>query len=109
MAASLFQPVKLEIKKGLASAYVLKNILGLITASIVKDAVTLFICKKENLRDNLSTEHNKEDVFLDTDLRNQKKTLEKFEKHQASMCHRSATTHKVVIPRCGNVKEMIDS
>lgn len=47
--------------------------------------------------------------FLMQALKLKRKALEKFEKHQASKSHQSATTLKFMILQCGNVMEMIDS
>ena len=55
--------------------------------SIAKDAVFCFVCKRQNMKQNLSTERCKEDVFLEKGFKNWKKAIEKFEKHQASKCH----------------------
>ena len=76
---------------------------------IAKDAVTLFICKKENLRKISPQSIIKRMSFLMQALKLKRKALEKFEKHQASKSHQSATTLKFMILQCGNVMEMIDS
>ena len=76
--------------------------------SVEKDSVTCFVCKNQNKQDNLTTERSKEYVFLESGFRNWKKSLSKFDKHQASRCHIAATSNEIVIPQCGNVVSMIN-
>ena len=76
--------------------------------SVEKDSVTCFVCKNQNKQDNLTTERSKEYVFLESGFRNWKKSLSKFDKHQASRYHIAATSNEIVIPQCGNVVSMIN-
>ena len=41
--------------------------------NIAKDSVTCFVCRKQNLKENLVAERCKEDVFLEKGFRNWKK------------------------------------
>ena len=75
---------------------------------IDKDSVTCFVCKRHNVKGNLSAERCKEDAFIEIGFKSWKKALERFEKHQTSNCHRAAAAHEVVIPHCGDVVEMIN-
>ena len=42
-------------------------------------------------------------------FKNWKKTLEKFEKHESSMCNRAASTYEILIPRCLDLAELFDN
>ena len=69
------------MKNNLASRNDLKYIHGLIIASLRIQLLALYV-KKQNLKDSLLTERNKDNVILDTGFRNWKKPL-----HQACKCH----------------------
>ena len=40
--------------------------------------------------------------------KNWKKTTKKFDKHEASNCHKGALTYDAVLPTCGNTAEMLN-
>ena len=83
------------------------NIRSLTTTSLTQSGA-LYVKNKTRKKISWPSAVNRT-CFSKKGLSKLEKALEKFEKHQASTCHRSATTHEVVIPQCRDVIEMIDT
>ena len=72
------------------------------------DSLFCYICQNSDDQSQLQTEPRKETAFISTGFNNWKKALEKFKKHQNSLCHKVSLTYEEVVPQCGDVREMTD-
>ena len=82
------------------------NILENIACYMLKFITTLYQISDD--QSQLQAERRKETAFISTGFNNWKKALEKFKKHQNSLCHKASLTYEEVVPQCGNVREMTD-
>ena len=73
-----------------------------------RDSLFCYVCQNGDDKSQLQTELRKEDTFISTGFKNCKKALEKFKKHQNSLCHKASLTYEEVVPQCGDVIEMTD-
>ena len=65
--------------------------------------MTCFVCKKHSKK--LKVEKTK-DAFLSTGFSNWRKALDSFKDHEKSKFHVAALSLELVVPKCGNVREM---
>ena len=63
------------------------------------------ICMKH--REKLTSEHNLEEAFTTKGFNNWKKALKSFADHQGTKAHKAALVYETVVPKCGDVLEMI--
>ena len=67
-----------------------------------------YFCQNSDDQSQLQAEPRKAAAFISTGFNNWKKALEKFQKHQNSLCHKASLTYEEVVPQCGDVREMTD-
>ena len=68
----------------------------------VSDSVTCFICKSHHSK----LKGNVEKSFTSAGYSDWKHALSSFDEHHAASYHRLAMTYEVIVPQCGDVKEM---
>ena len=73
-----------------------------------RDSLFCYVCQNSDDQSQLQAEPRKETAFISTGFNNWKKALEKFKKHQNSLCHKTSLTYEEVVPQCGDVREMTD-
>ena len=73
-----------------------------------RDSLFWYVCQNSDDQSQLQAERRKETAFISTGFNNWKKALEKFKKHQNSLCHKTSLTYEKVVPQCGDVREMTD-
>ena len=56
----------------------------------------------------LHSERNKEQAYISIGVNSWKKAPKCFEDHQDSKCHKTATCMEILVPKCGDAKEMTD-
>ena len=70
--------------------------------STVTDSVACFVCKCHHSK----LKRNVEKSFTSASYSDWKHALSSFDEHQAAGYHRLTMTYEVIVPQCGNVKEM---
>ena len=68
----------------------------------VSDSVTCFVCKRHHSK----LKGNVEKYFTWAGYFDWKHALSSFDEHRAASYHRLARTYEVIVPQCGDVKEM---
>ena len=71
------------------------------------DSVFCVICIRQ--QDQLSSEHQKTDTFINKGFINWKKATTSFNTHLLSSCHKTTVSYESVVPKCGDVGEMMVS
>ena len=73
------------------------------------DTVFCNYCVVQFRKGNLKDQKAKEDTYIIKRFSSWKKAPKCFQAHQDSACHKAASSYQLIIPRCHNVGELMDS
>ena len=65
-------------------------------------------CMNQEKKGNLHSERNKEQAYITIGVNSWKKAPKCFQDHQETNCHNTAACMEILVPKCGDAKEMSD-